>query len=118
MKKLLILIVAGALYFHFYPNEKLNNWLLEQKKVVLSYFSDATDTSVRLKSDKIYQDLSPDFAQFNSSEQAYIAEITASRATVKSFYQKYCIGKKQTPKLHRDNLVKVCRTISQYSNLL
>ena len=66
MKKLLILIVAGALYFHFYPNEKLNNWLLEQKSVVLSYFSDATDTQVRLSPTKVYKDISRDFAQFNS----------------------------------------------------
>jgi hypothetical protein len=118
MKKLLILIVAGALYFHFYPNEKLNTWLLEQKSWVMSYFSEATDTQVRLKSDKIYQDLSQDFAQFNSQEQAYIAEITSSRQRVKSFYEQYCKTKKQTPKLHRDNLVKVCKAISQYSNLL
>jgi len=118
MKKLLILIVAGALYFHFYPNEKLNNWLLAQKAVVLSYFSDATDTQVRLKSDKIYQDLSRDFAKFNSQEQAYIAEITSSRANVKRFYQQHCVNKKPTAKLHRDNLTKVCHTISQYSNLL
>ena len=69
MKKLLILIVAGALYFHYYPNEKLNNWLFEQKQTVLGYFSDATDTKVRLKSDKIYQDLAKDFGQFNSQEK-------------------------------------------------
>ena len=118
MKKLLILIVAAALYFHFYPNEKLNSWLLEQKAMVLSYFSDATDTKIRLKSDKIYQDLSRDFAQFNAQEQAYLAEITRNRDKVKSFYQTYCLNNKQTPKLHRDNLIKVCQTISQYSNLL
>jgi hypothetical protein len=118
MKNLLILIVAGALYFHFYPNEKLNNWLYEQKTTALSYFSDSTDTQVRLKSDKIYQDLSKDFAQFNSQEKAYVADITSSREKVKSFNQQYCVGKKQTPKLHRDNLAKVCQAISKYSKLL
>ncbi len=118
MKKLLILIVASALYFHFYPNEKLNNWLLEQKSVVLSYFSDATDTKIRLKSDKIYQDLSNHFAQFNAQEQTYVAEITRSRKQVKSFYQSHCLDKKRTTKLQRDNLIKVCQTISEYSSLL
>jgi hypothetical protein len=118
MKKLLILIVAGAIYFHYYPNEKLNSWLFEQKELVLSYFSDATDTKVRLKSDKIYQDLSRDFSQFNNQEKAYVAEITSSREKVKAFNEKYCKSKKQTPKLHRDNLTKVCDTISKYSNLL
>ena len=118
MKKLLILIVAGAIYFHFYPNEKLNSWIFEQKEFVLSYFSDATDTKVRLNSDKIYQDLSRDFSQFNSQEKAYVAEITSSREKVKSFNEQYCKTKKQTPKLHRDNLTKVCYTISKYSNLL
>jgi hypothetical protein len=118
MKKLLILIVAGALYFHYYPNEKLNNWLFEQKQTVLGYFSDATDTKVRLKSDKIYQDLAKDFGQFNSQEKAFVAEMTSSREKVKTFNEQYCKTKKQTPKLHRDNLVKVCYTISKYSNLL
>jgi hypothetical protein len=118
MKKLLILIVAGALYFHYYPNEKLNSWLFEQKQTVLGYFSDATDTKVRLKSDKIYQDLAKDFGQFNSQEKAFVAEMTSSREKVKTFNEQYCKTKKQTPKLHRDNLVKVCYTISKYSNLL
>lgn len=118
MKKLLIVIVVGAIYFHFYPNEKLNSWVFEQKEFVLSYFSDATDTKVRLKSDKIYQDLAKDFGQFNSQEKAYVAEITSSREKVKRFNEQYCKSKKQTPKLHRDNLAKVCHTIGKYSNLL
>lgn len=118
MKNLLILIVAGALYFHYYPNEKLNSWLSEQKTFVLSYFSDATDTKVRLNSDKIYQDLSKDFHQFSSQEKAFIKEMTSSREKVKNFNKQYCLPNKQTPKLHRENLVKVCHTIAQYSNLL
>lgn len=118
MKKLLILIVAAALYFHYYPNEKLNSWFFEQKQTVLSYFSDATDTKIRLNSDKIYQDLAKDFSQFNSQEKAFVTEITSSREKVKNFNEQYCKTKKQTPKLHRDNFAKVCNTISKYSNLL
>ncbi len=118
MKKLLILIVAGALYFHFYPNEKLNAWLSEQKTMILGYFSDATDTKIRLKADKIYQDLSKDFAQFTAKEKEYVAEITSSRKSVKDFYQQYCNTNKQTPKLHRENFAKVCQVIGQYSSLL
>ena len=115
MKKLLILIVAGALYLHFYPNEKLNDWLYEQKTVALSFFSEATDTQVRLNPDKIYQDLSRDFEGFTGKEQKFLADMTSSREKVQSFYQQHCIGKKQTPKLHRENLVKVCKTIAHYS---
>jgi hypothetical protein len=118
MKKLLILIVAAALYFHYYPNEKLNRWIFEQKQLVLSYFSEATDTKVRLKFDKIYQDLSRNFSHFSSKEIAYVAEITSNREKVKKFNEQYCRSKKQTPKLQRDNLAKVCRAISKYSNLL
>ena len=118
MKKLLILIVAAALVFHYYPNEKLNRWIFEQKKLVLSYFSEATDTKVRLKSDKIYQDLSRNFSHFSSQEIAYVAEITSSREKVKKFNKQYCRSKKQTPNLHRDNLAKVCQAINKYSNLL
>jgi len=44
--------------------------------------------------------------------------MTSSREKVKTFNEQYCKTKKQTPKLHRDNLAKVCYTISKYSNLL
>lgn len=118
MKKLLILIVAGALYFHFYPNEKLNTWLLAQKEVVLGSFSDATDTKIRLKSDKIYEDLQKHFAKFSAKEEQYVAEITASRTSVKEFYYEYCNTNKQTAKLHRENVKKVCEVINRYSSLL
>jgi hypothetical protein len=118
MKRLLILIVATALYFHYYPNENITRWIFEQKQVVLGYFSEATDTKIRLKSDKIYQDLSRDFSHFSSKEIAYVTEITSSREKVKKFNEQYCRSKKQTPKLHRDNLAKVCQAISKYSNLL
>jgi len=118
MKKLLILIVAGALYFHFYPNEELNTWLLEQKSMVLSSFSEATDTNVKLKADKVYQDLSKDFSQFTVKEKAYVAEITSSHKKIKYFYERHCKINKQTPRLHRENLKKVCKAISQYSHLL
>ena len=115
MKKLLILIVAASVYFHFYPNEELNTWLHEQKTVALSYFSEATDTKVRLSTAKVYKDLSREFSQFNSEEQKYVAQLTENRETVIAFHHKHCENKKQTPKLHRDNLVIVCNTISKYS---
>ena len=56
-EKYIILIVAAALFLHFYPQPELEAWFEEQKTEVLKVFSDATDTKVRLKSDKIYQDL-------------------------------------------------------------
>ncbi len=118
MKKLLILIVAGALTFHFYPNEKLTNWLLEQRNIMLNNFSNATETKIRLKPDKILQDLQPHLGQFTRREKAYLSEITASRQNIKNFYSQYCGTDRQTANLHRDNVKKVCHVINKYSNLL
>jgi hypothetical protein len=118
MKKLLILIVAGALTFHFYPNEKLNNWLLEQKTMMLNSFSDATDTRIRLKPEKIRLDLQQYLDQFTTREKAYLTEITTSRQNVKAFYFQYCGTDKKTANLHRDNAKRVCQAINKYSNLL
>ena len=115
MKQLLILIVAAAVYFHFYPNEELNNWLSEQKQTALSIFAEGTDTQVRLSSDRVYKDIARDFDKFTKQEQAYITEVTASRESIISFYEKHCVGKKRTAKLHRDNLAKVCKTMGNYS---
>ena len=55
MKNLLILIVAVALFLHFYPQPELDDWFAQQKETILTSFSEATDTQVSLKSDKIFQ---------------------------------------------------------------
>ncbi|MGB1263576.1 MAG: hypothetical protein ACPG52_11755 [Cognaticolwellia sp.] len=115
MKQLLILIVAAAVYFHFYPNEELNNWLAEQKETALSIFSETTDTSVRLSTNRVYKDIERSFDKFTTREQKYVAEITATRDSVVKFYDKHCTGKKQSPKLHRDNLKTVCQVMGNYS---
>lgn len=116
MKKLLILIVAMALYFHYNPNPQLNAWLKTQKESVLAYFSDATDTRVKLKAEKIYQDLSNDFAQFNEQELNYLKIMTSSRGRIEVFFTQYCKTGTQSLEFHRDNQAKVCKAIEQYSN--
>jgi hypothetical protein len=118
MKKLLILIVAAALFLHFYPQPELENWFNEQKTVVMETFSEATDTQVRLKSDIIYNELENQFDHFTHEEQTFLKEMTVDRKSVKSFFVNYCEGKQRSPNFHRDNQEVVCRKISQYSGLL
>jgi hypothetical protein len=118
MKKLLILIVAAALFLHFYPQPKLDDWFTQQKTMFLDKFSEATDTKVRLKADKIYTDLESQLTSFNSDEQAFLKKITADRKLVKTFYNDYCESKEQSPHFHRANQIKVCNTIAQYGSLL
>jgi hypothetical protein len=117
MKNLLILIVAIAIYLHFYPQPELESWFEEQKSLVLSTFSNATDTKVRLNPEKIYKDLQPSFGQFNEDEQAYVRKITSSRESVKEFFKKNCESKRPTPKLHQKNQQLICTKISAYQSL-
>ena len=117
MKNLLILIVAIAIYLHFYPQPELESWFNEHKTMVLSEFSNATDTKVRLNPDKIYKDLQPNFDQFNEDEQAFAREVTSSRNSVKEFFKNYCQGKRPTPKLHQKNQQLLCSKISTYQSL-
>ncbi len=117
MKNLLVLIVAFAVFLHFYPQPKLENWFNAQKATVLAAFADATDTKVRLNPEKIYNDLQPNWAQFNVNEQKFVKEITASRQSVINFFKKNCQTKRQTPKLHQKNQQRVCQIISQYQSL-
>lgn len=118
MKKLLILIIAAALFLHFYPQPKLESWYQQQKAFVLQEFSGATDTQVRLKADKIFSDLEPQFASFSPDELIYLKEITSTRDAVKSFYQDYCKRQQQAAKLHPSNQTKVCHTIDNYQSFL
>ncbi len=117
MKKLLILIVAIATFLHFYPQPELNRWFNAQKSQVMSSFSAATDTKVRLKAEVIYNELQPKFNQFNNGEQKFLKEITGSRRSVIEFYQQFCQTKRSTAKLHQKNQTLVCNKIGQYQSL-
>lgn len=117
MKNLLILIVAIAIFLHFYPQPELESWFEEQKTMVLSEFSNATDTKVRLNPDKIYKDLQPNIEQFNTDELAFVKNVTSSRESVKEFFKNYCKEKRPTPKLHQKNQQLLCTKISNYQSL-
>ena len=118
MKKLLILIVAIALFLHFYPQPEVDKKFAEIKATALEKFSSATDTKVRLKADKIYTDLKDKLSSFSAEEQEYLKELTSSREQVKAFYLDHCKGKKHTVNFHSVNLKSVCQTIDKYQNLL
>jgi hypothetical protein len=118
MKKLLILIVFAAVYLHFYPQPKLTQWFEQQKKNILTDVANATDTKVRLKADKIFSDLVPDFKSFSEKEINELKEITKDRASVNVFYDKYCLQTNSNPIIHRINVQKICKKISNYQSLL
>ncbi|ALO35884.1 hypothetical protein CMT41_15000 [Colwellia sp. MT41] len=118
MKHLLILIVAVALYLHFYPNKEVTQFYNEQKQVLLDGFAKFSDTKVRLKADKIYLDLVPELAAFSEAEVARLKEITSSRENVKTFYFTICKTEKRDVDFHINNEKKVCSTISRYANML
>jgi hypothetical protein len=121
MKNLLILIVAAAVYFHFYPNEEVTQYYNDSKAVLLdsfSEFNELTDTKVRLKADKIYLDLESELAAFSEQEVEHLKEISSSRDNVKAFYFTICNTDKRDFVFHLTNEQKVCATISRYSSML
>ena len=118
MKNLLILIVAIALFLHFYPQPEVEQKYEEIKTQVLNAFSDATDTKIRLKADKVYTDLKPELDSFSKEEVNYLKEITKDRRSVKNFYDNYCEDNKPTSVFHSTNLNKVCKAIGNYQSLL
>jgi len=118
MKHLLFLIVVASLYLHFYPNEKVTAFYNEQKQVLLDMFDEFSDTKVRLKSDKIYQDMESDLDAFSDNEIEQLKKITASRENVNAFYKGICQTKQRDYVFHIANEKKICKTISHYTNLL
>ncbi len=118
MKKLLILIIAAALFLHFFPQPPLEKWYEKQKEQLIEAVSSLTDTKVRLKSEKILTDLAPELASFNTDEQSHLKEITATRATVEHFYTHYCQSNKRHFTFHYENQKKVCQAISRHASLL
>ena len=118
MKHLLILIVAAALYLHFYPNAEVTRFYNDGKAVLLDGFSEFSDTKVRLKADKIYLDLESELEGFSEKEVERLKEITSSRDNVKAFYLTICKTDARDIDFHITNEKKVCSTISRYVNLL
>lgn len=118
MKHLLILIVAVALYLHFYPNKEVTQLYNEQKQALLDSFTEFSDTKIRLKANKIYLDLESDLASFSGQEVAHLKEISSSRANVKAFYLTICKTEKRDVEFHINNEKKVCRVINRYTSML
>ena len=118
MKNLLILIIAAALFLHFYPQPEVTKFYDDQKSRLLDGFEEFSDTKVRLKADKIYSDLTPKLEKFSSDEIKYLKEITSSRDNVKGFFEEYCKDKKRSVIFRSSNQVEVCKTISQYELML
>ncbi len=118
MKNLLILIVAAAVFLHFYPQPEVTKFYDEQKAALLDGFSEFSDTQVRLKADKVFTDLQSKLASFSAEEVKYLKEITSSRAKVNEFYQGFCKEKVPSVTFHPTNQASVCHTISKYENML
>ena len=118
MKNILILIVAAAVFLHFYPQPEVTKFYNETKENLLDGFSEFSDTSVRLKAEKVFIDLKPELASFSAEEVDSLKEITSSRTNVNSFYQDYCKIKKRSAIFHQANQAKVCKTISKYESML
>ncbi len=118
MKKLLILLVATAVYLHFYPQSAATAFYNKAKDDVLSFFSKISDTKIRLKPDKIYTELSPKFTSFSDTEITHLEQITSSRTNVKEFYTWVCVNKTRDHIFHFKNQQEVCKTIKRYHSLL
>ena len=118
MKHLLILIVAVAVFLHFYPQPEVTNFYNETKASMLNGFSELSDTSVRLKADKIFIDLKPELNSFSNEEVVSLKEMTSSRSNVNDFYQSYCKTQTRNNNFHQINQEKICKTISHYASML
>jgi xanthine dehydrogenase molybdopterin-binding subunit B len=118
MKYLLPLIVAVAVYLHFYPNVKVTIFYNETKQSLSSMFSKYSGTRVGLKTEKIYQDLESELGSFSAMEIKRLKVITSSRDVVRVYYQDICQTKARDIILHIANQKKVCTVISHYASLL
>lgn len=117
MKNLLILIVAIAVYLHFYPQPEVTAFYNKHMASVKEAFNEFSDTKVRLKPDKIFDDLKPEFATFSEREIEHLREITSSRKAVKEFYFAYCTQPERDHIFHSNNQNKTCSVVRKYRGL-
>lgn len=118
MKNLLFLLAAAAIYLHFYPNEEVTKFYNERKILLTSKFNELSNTQIRLKASKIYEDLEDELYSFSDKEMTRVKSITSSRQNVESFYYSFCKTEKRDIVFHINNQKKICSVISQYQSLL
>lgn len=113
-KNILIIIVAIAVYLHFYPNEALTNWYNTTKESATTQFADIADTKARVAPSKLINVLQQDFKKFSKHEVAYVKELAQSRESLRAFHKDYCETGKDNRRLRRDYQLIVCAKLEQY----
>ncbi|KGJ95980.1 hypothetical protein [Thalassotalea sp. ND16A] len=114
MKNILIIIVAIAVYLHFYPNEQVNEWYDTYIGQAKQSFSEVAETKVKVAPSKLLNELKRDFDKYTKGEIAYLEKIASSRSSVRAFHQEYCDKNNGNSRLRHEHLKKVCSTIEQY----
>ena len=113
-KKILIIIVAAAVYLHYYPNEELTNWYNSSKEAAQTKFADISDTKAKVAPSKLISVLQQDFKTFSKNEVAYVKSLAESRDSLREFHKTYCGTNKNNNRLSKSHLQLVCSTLEQY----
>lgn len=114
MKKILILIVAIALYLHFYPQPELNAWYEEKKAEFLDELSKSTKVTFKSNLDGVYEELKEEFIGFSEIELKNLKTITSSLDSLTEYYDNNCHGSEQNKLFHPDNADKVCAKVAKF----
>ena len=114
MKKILILIVVIALFLHFNPQPEVNEFLEEQKTSFLDTMAEFSGTKVRMKSSTIIEKMDDQLASFSPAEMQKLKEITLTRSSVRSYFNKHCKAGQSDPEFHSQKHQKVCSQISHF----
>jgi hypothetical protein len=118
MKKFILVIVAVALYLHFYPSSELNLWYEDKKSELYSIFASLSDTHISINTDKVYGEIARHFDSFSSEEMNYVRDITSSTNNLKTFHQNYCEKEQRNDALQGKNQQTICKLLKQYRSLL
>ena len=118
MKHLLILIVAAAVFLHFYPQPEVTEFYETTIADLQEGFSEFSDTKVRLNTAKIRSDLEPNLKSFSKKETKQLDILLADRKKLRVFYYDFCKETKRSRHFQADNQADLCRVIGRYSKYL
>ncbi|TKB46611.1 hypothetical protein [Thalassotalea mangrovi] len=114
MKKIIILIVAAAVYLHFYPSPQLNAWWESQKAWMDGHVNEFADTRARVSPSKLLTVMSPHLKKYSKSERSYVEELATSRENIRDYYNEFCSGGNYNRRLNRELQQQLCSTIDQH----
>lgn len=114
MKKALWIIVLILAVASFSDHPLLKPYKDMLFEILSSKAENATQMQGSQTLRQVKRELLPQVRDLGAGQQAEIERVTADLATLREFYQSYCIDKQFNPQFYGESIDNICRVIDRH----